>query len=74
MNKFEYYHFLSAKEDVENGLNKLTNGEKLSLEESNATIDVFNMIIDFITNEGILENTNVIKEEVKLIFESKYTR
>lgn len=74
MYKYEYYHFLSAKEDVENGIDKLVNGEKLALVEIDATIDVFNMVIDFIANEGILENEDTIKEKIKFIFESKYTR
>ena len=74
MNRYEYYHFLSAKEDVENGIDKLVNGEKLAIEERDATIDVFNMVIDFVANEGILENTNDYKDKIKAVIKSKYTR
>ena len=74
MNRYEYYHFLSAKEDVENGINKLVNGENLAPVETEATIDVFSMVIDFIANEGILEGADDLKDRIKYIFESKYIR
>ena len=74
MNRYEYYHFLSAKEDVENGINKLVNGENLAPVETEATIDVFSMVIDFIANEGILANADELKDKIKYIFESKYIR
>ena len=74
MHKYEYYHFLSAKEDITNGLEKLANGEKLAAEERDAAVDVFNMFIDFISNEGILENLDSLKDKIRLMIETKYLR
>lgn len=54
MGNCKFYHFLSAKVDLENGFKKIKNGEVLDKTDEEALRDILNMVIGFIAEESDL--------------------
>lgn len=57
MDNYKFYHFLSAKVDLENGFKKIKNGEVLDKIDEEALRDILNMVIGFIAEESDLNKS-----------------